>query len=114
MDGDTHGRSIPARPLSWNKLSKYLLNPVKERILAQRRTIMQQVALITGASRGLGLALARALSERGWRLIIDARGAGPLELARAELAKRTEVLAIPGDVADEAHRQQLVAAAGRL
>ena len=40
-------------------------------------------AIVTGASRGLGLALARALAERGWRLVIDARGAGPLEAAAA-------------------------------
>jgi NAD(P)-dependent dehydrogenase (short-subunit alcohol dehydrogenase family) len=72
-------------------------------------------AIITGASRGLGLALARALAERGWRLVIDAREAGPLEEAAAELAARTEVVALAGDVADDWHRQGLVAAAeGRL
>ena len=43
-------------------------------------------AIVTGASRGLGLALARALAERGWRLVIDAREAGPLHAAAAELA----------------------------
>ena len=46
----------------------------------------QPTALITGASRGLGLALARELARAGWRLIIDARGAAALEAARAELA----------------------------
>jgi NAD(P)-dependent dehydrogenase (short-subunit alcohol dehydrogenase family) len=71
-----------------------------------------QTALITGASRGLGLALARALAERGRRLVIDARGAEALEAARAELAAKTEVVALPGDVADAAHRRALVAAAG--
>src|SRR5215216_4621313 len=69
-------------------------------------------ALITGASRGLGLALARELARRSWRLVIDARGAEALEAARAELAELTEVVAIPGDVADAAHRETLVAAAG--
>jgi NAD(P)-dependent dehydrogenase (short-subunit alcohol dehydrogenase family) len=69
------------------------------------------VALVTGASRGLGLALARALAGRGWTLIIDGRGAGALEAARAELAGQTEVIAIPGDVADAAHRAALVDAA---
>jgi NAD(P)-dependent dehydrogenase (short-subunit alcohol dehydrogenase family) len=69
-------------------------------------------ALITGASRGLGLALARALAGRGRRLVIDARGAAVLEAARAELAELTEVIAIPGDVADPGHRRELVAAAG--
>ena len=67
-------------------------------------------ALITGASRGLGLALARALAERGWRLIIDARGAEALEQARRELAAYTQVTAIAGDVADPAHRAALAAA----
>ena len=70
------------------------------------------VALITGASRGLGLALARALAERGWRLVIDARGAEELEAARAELASQTDVTALAGDVADPAHRRALVDAAG--
>jgi NAD(P)-dependent dehydrogenase (short-subunit alcohol dehydrogenase family) len=69
------------------------------------------VALVTGASRGLGLALARGLAGRGWTLIIDGRGAEALEAARAELARQTTVVAIPGDVADAAHRQALVAAA---
>jgi NAD(P)-dependent dehydrogenase (short-subunit alcohol dehydrogenase family) len=68
-------------------------------------------ALITGASRGLGLALARALASEGWTLIIDARGAGALEAARAELAKSTNVTAIPGDVTDEEHRRALADAA---
>jgi NAD(P)-dependent dehydrogenase (short-subunit alcohol dehydrogenase family) len=69
-------------------------------------------ALITGASRGLGLALARELARRSRRLVIDARGAGALEAARTELAAVTEVVAIPGDVADPSHRRALVAAAG--
>jgi NAD(P)-dependent dehydrogenase (short-subunit alcohol dehydrogenase family) len=69
-------------------------------------------ALITGASRGLGLALARELARRSWRLVVDARGADALEAARAELALLTEVVAIPGDVADPAHRRALVEAAG--
>src|ERR1051325_144343 len=69
-------------------------------------------ALITGASRGLGLALARELARRSWRLVIDARGAAALEAARAELASLTEVVAIPGDVSDTEHLHALVQAAG--
>jgi NAD(P)-dependent dehydrogenase (short-subunit alcohol dehydrogenase family) len=69
-------------------------------------------ALITGASRGLGLALARELARRSWRLVIDARGADALEAARSELATLTDVVAIPGDVADPEHRRALIAAAG--
>jgi NAD(P)-dependent dehydrogenase (short-subunit alcohol dehydrogenase family)/catechol 2,3-dioxygenase-like lactoylglutathione lyase family enzyme len=71
-------------------------------------------ALITGASRGLGLALARELAGRGWSLIVNARGAEALEAARAELSRYASVVAIPGDVADLAHRQALAEAAERL
>jgi NAD(P)-dependent dehydrogenase (short-subunit alcohol dehydrogenase family) len=69
-------------------------------------------ALITGASRGLGLALARELARRSWRLVIDASGADALDAARGELAELTEVVAIPGDVADTEHLRELVQAAG--
>jgi NAD(P)-dependent dehydrogenase (short-subunit alcohol dehydrogenase family) len=57
----------------------------------------------------LGLALARALDERGWELVVDARAAGALAAATAELSRAT---AIPGDVADPEHRRALVEAAG--
>src|SRR4051812_32556855 len=70
------------------------------------------VAIVTGASRGLGLALARELAARGWRLVVDARGAEDLDRARAELAARTDVMAIAGDMTDPGHREALVAAAG--
>ncbi|MGH9264653.1 MAG: SDR family NAD(P)-dependent oxidoreductase [Acidimicrobiales bacterium] len=76
-------------------------------------------AIITGASRGLGLALARALAERGWKLVLDARGAEALEQAATDVSAAApggaeEVVAVPGDVADPDHRQALVDAAGRL
>jgi NAD(P)-dependent dehydrogenase (short-subunit alcohol dehydrogenase family) len=77
-------------------------------------TRQNRTALITGASRGLGQALARGMAECGWRLLIDARGAGALEETRAELSRRTEVIAIAGDVNDAAHRAALAAAAGDL
>ena len=70
-----------------------------------------RTALITGASRGLGLALAWRLAKDGWTLIIDARGAEALEAARAELAKLSRVVVIPGDVTNEEHRQALAEAA---
>jgi NAD(P)-dependent dehydrogenase (short-subunit alcohol dehydrogenase family) len=69
-------------------------------------------AIVTGASRGLGLALARALAERGWRLVIDARTEAELEAARAELAALTEVVAVAGDIVDPWHRGLLLEAAG--
>ena len=73
------------------------------------------IAIVTGASKGLGTALSTQLARRGWSLVVDARRA--LDLARAELALRpllwdgAGLAAIPGDVADPAHRIQLAAAA---
>lgn len=77
-------------------------------------TNIERTALITGASRGLGLALARSLARRGWALILNARGAPALEAARAEVATLTTVTAIPGDVTDAGHRRSLAAAAREL
>jgi NAD(P)-dependent dehydrogenase (short-subunit alcohol dehydrogenase family) len=68
---------------------------------------MPSTAIITGASRGLGLALARALGQRGWRLVIDAR-----DLPAVPDGLAGEVVALEGDVADDAHRHALVEAAG--
>ena len=68
-------------------------------------------AIITGASRGLGLALARALANKHWNLVINARGAQALETAKLELEQITRVTAILGDVSDEVHLDQMIAAA---
>jgi NAD(P)-dependent dehydrogenase (short-subunit alcohol dehydrogenase family) len=73
------------------------------------------VAIITGASKGLGRALAEALAARGWDLVLDARTAEVLQETAAGLkAYGTRVTALPGDVADAGHRAELVAAAWRL
>jgi NAD(P)-dependent dehydrogenase (short-subunit alcohol dehydrogenase family) len=66
------------------------------------------VGIVTGASRGLGLALCRALQERGWQIVVDARGAAALEQATGAL---DGVVTVPGDVTDAGHRSALVAAA---
>ena len=71
------------------------------------------VAVITGASQGLGLAFAQALAERGWSLVLDARG-------EARLASATERLTggphrvLPGDVTDPTHQAALARAADEL
>ena len=72
------------------------------------------VALITGASKGLGRALARGLAERGWALVLDARGAEALETVARELPT---AVAVAGDITDARHREALAAAVrdlGRL
>ena len=63
-----------------------------------------RVALITGASRGLGLAIARAYAERGAKLVLAARGREALAAVESDLAPRTEVLALALDVSEDAER----------
>jgi NAD(P)-dependent dehydrogenase (short-subunit alcohol dehydrogenase family) len=70
---------------------------------------MSSTAIVTGASRGLGLELTKALAQRGWRVVIDARD---LPSVPGELAESGRVVAIAGDVTDPTHRQALVEAAG--
>ena len=72
-----------------------------------------RVALITGASQGLGRALADRLADDGWTLVVDARRAERLDAAVAELSARTRVVARAGDVADAGHRDDLVEAVRR-
>ncbi|MFB6939643.1 SDR family NAD(P)-dependent oxidoreductase [Streptomyces sp. HUAS 31] len=74
------------------------------------------VAIITGASKGLGRALAEALAARGWDLVLDARTPEVLKETASALrdAHGTDVTAVPGDVTDAGHRAALVAAAWRL
>ncbi|MDQ0786202.1 NAD(P)-dependent dehydrogenase (short-subunit alcohol dehydrogenase family) [Streptomyces sp. B3I7] len=73
------------------------------------------VAIITGASKGLGRALGAGLAGRGWDLVLDARDPGPLaEAADALTAYGRRVAAVPGDVTDAGHRTELVARAREL
>lgn len=69
------------------------------------------VALITGGSAGLGLALTTALAGEGWSVVTDGRSADRLEDA---LGSTPGVVRVPGDVADPAHRADLAAAVARL
>ena len=75
---------------------------------------MTKTAVITGASQGLGRALAEGLARDGWQLVIDARTGPDLERAAADLSRLTKVTAIAGDVVDDDHRAELAAAADRL
>jgi NAD(P)-dependent dehydrogenase (short-subunit alcohol dehydrogenase family) len=69
------------------------------------------VAMVTGASKGLGLALTRALAERGWSVVVDARDGDALRRATVDLPG---VTAVAGDVADPGHRAELATAVERL
>ncbi|GAA3054844.1 SDR family NAD(P)-dependent oxidoreductase [Actinokineospora globicatena] len=73
---------------------------------------MHQLAIVTGASRGLGRAVATGLAAAGWDLVLDARGADALAAVAAGLPGR--VVAVPGDITDADHREDLVAAADAL
>jgi short-subunit dehydrogenase len=66
------------------------------------------VALVTGASRGLGLEVARAYARRGLRLVLTARNGEDLQRVADELRQATDVVAVAGDVADAAHARRLV------
>jgi NAD(P)-dependent dehydrogenase (short-subunit alcohol dehydrogenase family) len=73
-----------------------------------------RVAVVTGASKGLGRALAEGLADHGWALVIDARGAEDLGRARDRLADTTRVVAVAGDVTDPRHRARLATEAAAL
>ena len=78
------------------------------------RTASPPVAVITGASQGLGLAVADALADSGWSLVVDARRADRLDAAVARLATKTAVVGIAGDVTDPQHRAALARSAADL
>ena len=74
-------------------------------------TPVRPVAVVTGASQGLGLALSRELARRGWSLVVDGRDTDRLDSAVTQIAAHGEVVGVAGDVADSAHRSELARAA---
>jgi short-subunit dehydrogenase len=97
------------RMLGWTLLlggAGYVL----ARRFGRRTPLAGAIALVTGGSRGLGLALARQLGERGMRVVLCARDEEELERARAGLeARGIDATALPGDVTDEEGMRTLVA-----
>jgi len=77
-------------------------------------TTNHRIAIITGASRGLGLALAGGLAADGYRLVVDGRDGAALRAAVAGLPDPAAVTAVPGDIADPAHRAELARIAAQL
>ena len=77
-------------------------------------TSSRPVAVVTGASQGLGRALAAGLARGGWALVVDARRSDRLAEAVAELAELTDVIGVPGDITAPEHRTALAQAAARL
>jgi NAD(P)-dependent dehydrogenase (short-subunit alcohol dehydrogenase family) len=82
--------------------------------MAELRSTNPRVAVVTGGSQGLGLALADALADAGYALVIDARRADRLDAAVASLSDRTRVIGVAGDVTDPGHRRALARAAAEL
>ncbi len=73
-----------------------------------------KTAIITGASRGLGQALARGLAQAGYALVLDARDGQALTAAAADLPATAKVITVPGDITEPAHRAALHQAASQL
>ncbi|HEX2737222.1 MAG TPA: SDR family oxidoreductase [Acidimicrobiia bacterium] len=82
--------------------------------MADSQRTTKPVAVVTGGSQGLGLALVEALARDGWALVFDARRADRLDAAVARIAPLTDVRGVAGDVTDAAHRDALARAAAEL
>src|SRR4051812_27137680 len=98
------------RPTARLRESNTVIAVSRGTLSPSRGTIVEhRTAIVTGGSRGLGLALVRALAAGGWRVVTDGRDAAALHAATAGISG---VVAVPGDITDAGHRAALVAAAG--
>ena len=90
----------------------------EERSLRSEGWAAMSVAIVTGASRGLGEALAKGLARAGWSLVVDGRDrttwTPPQSGIRAQAAPGAHVVAIVGDITDPDHRHDLTAATFEL
>jgi NAD(P)-dependent dehydrogenase (short-subunit alcohol dehydrogenase family) len=97
-----------------------MMNAMNSEVNMANNVAIPKTALVTGASRGLGLALARELFARGWNLILDARNGAALMAAlehpdfRSRPVQQARLVAIPGDIRDPQHRAELAQAAADL
>jgi NAD(P)-dependent dehydrogenase (short-subunit alcohol dehydrogenase family) len=79
------------------------------RPLVQKKPIQEQVIVVTGASSGVGRAIARTAGERGARVVVAARGEDGLNAAVEEIERAgSEALAVPGDLAGQEQNEELV------
>src|SRR3954452_11155429 len=77
-----------------------------------KKPLPEQVMVVTGASSGVGRAIARAAGERGARVVVAARGADGLAAAVEEIERAgSEALAVPGDLASQEQNEEIVRAA---
>jgi NAD(P)-dependent dehydrogenase (short-subunit alcohol dehydrogenase family) len=74
----------------------------------------KRIAIITGASRGLGEVIARVLADRGYGLVLGARNPGPLQDVADSIGGKTSVTPVAGDITDASVRARLVSAAREL
>ena len=79
------------------------------RPLVRKKPIGEQVIVVTGASSGVGRAIARAAGERGAKVVVAARGEDGLNPAVEEIERAgSEALAVPGDLAGQEQNEELV------
>ena len=79
------------------------------RPLVRKKPIGEQVIIVTGASSGVGRAIARAAGERGAKVVVAARGEDGLKVAVEEVERAgSEALAVPGDLAKQEQNEELV------